>query len=116
MENLITQKCIPCEKGAPALTEKELSALKPQIPEWDIIEVAGINKLRKVFKFKNFKQALAFTNQVGELAEAQFHHPSILLDWGRVEVIWVTHKIRGLHLNDVAMAVQTDGLADGRVR
>jgi 4a-hydroxytetrahydrobiopterin dehydratase len=110
MENLITQKCVPCEKGAPALTESELSALKSQIPEWDIVDTDGVKKLRRAFKFKNFKQALAFTNQVGELAEAQFHHPTILLDWGRVEVIWVTHAINGLHLNDVTMAFQTDKL------
>ncbi|MBA3011370.1 MAG: 4a-hydroxytetrahydrobiopterin dehydratase [Proteobacteria bacterium] len=111
MKNLITQKCIPCEKGAPALTDAELAELKPQIPGWEIIEANGIKKLRKAFKFKNFEQALVFTNKVGELSEAQFHHPTIILDWGRVEVIWVTHKIRGLHLNDVAMAVQTDSLA-----
>ena len=112
MKNLITQKCIPCEKGAPALTDAELAELKPQIPGWEIIEANGIKKLRKAFKFKNFEQALVFTNKVGGLSEAQFHHPTIILDWGRVEVIWVTHKIRGLHLNDVTMAVQTDSLAD----
>jgi len=108
--NLITQKCVPCEKGAPALTDDQLAALKPQIPDWNIIEIDGIKKLQKVYKFEDFKQALAFTNKVGELAEAQDHHPTITLDWGRVKVSWVTHKIHGLHLNDVTMAVQTDKL------
>jgi len=109
-DNLITQKCVPCEKGAPALTDNQLATLKSRIPDWNIIELNGIKKLQKVYKFKDFKQALAFTNQVGEISEAQYHHPTITLDWGRVEVIWVTHKIHGLHLNDVTMAVQTDNL------
>ena len=109
-DNLITQKCVPCEKGAPTLTDNQLTTLKSQIPDWDIIEQDGIKKLQKIYKFKDFKQALAFTNQVGELSEAQYHHPTITLDWGRVEVIWVTHKIHGLHLNDVTMAIQTDKL------
>ncbi len=110
MKELRTQKCIPCEKGAPTLSPEELDALRPQIPEWDVIETNGTRKLRKVFKFKNFATALTFVNQVGELAEAEFHHPTIVLDWGRVEVIWTTHKIKGLHENDVIMAARTDAL------
>ncbi len=110
MKELITQKCIPCEKGAPLLTPEKLNALHPQIPEWDIIEANGTKRLRKVFRFKNFAAALAFVNQVGELAEAEFHHPTIVLDWGRAEVIWTTHKIKGLHENDVIMAARTDAL------
>ena len=110
MKELITGKCVPCEKGAPRLTQKQLEDLKPQIPDWEIIETKGIKKLRKIFRFKNFASALAFVNQIGDLAEAEFHHPTIILDWGRVEVIWVTHKIKGLHGNDVIMAARTDAL------
>lgn len=110
MKELIISKCIPCAEGAPLLTQEQLEDLKPQIPDWKVIEAKGVNKLRKVFKFKNFISALAFVNQIGDLAEAQFHHPTITLDWGRVEVIWVTHKIKGLHENDVIMAARTDAL------
>jgi len=110
---LTEQKCVPCEKGAPLLTKEKLEALKPQIPDWKITKADGIPKLSKAFKFKNFKQALDFTNAVGALAEAHFHHPTIVLDWGRVQVLWTTHKIKGLHENDVIMAARTDEIFNG---
>jgi 4a-hydroxytetrahydrobiopterin dehydratase len=78
-----------------------------------LIERDGIPRLERVFKFKNFAQALAFTNQVGALAEAEDHHPAILTEWGKVTVSWWTHKIKGLHQNDFIMAARTDGLYMG---
>ncbi|WP_022663836.1 4a-hydroxytetrahydrobiopterin dehydratase [Desulfospira joergensenii] len=110
MNNLITHKCVPCEKGSPVATKDEIEAYKPQVPDWDIVDIGGSQALKRVFRFKNFKKALAFVNQVGELAEAEYHHPSLVLDWGRVEVVWTTHKIKGLHKNDFSMAVKTDAL------
>ena len=110
MKELLTQKCIPCERGTPLISPERLKAMKPDIPDWEIRTTDGIQKLHKVFKFRNFKDALTFVNQVGELAEDQFHHPTIVLDWGRVEVIWTTHKINGIHENDVIMAARTDAL------
>jgi 4a-hydroxytetrahydrobiopterin dehydratase len=62
------------------------------------------------FRFKNFAQALAFTNQVGKIAEEQGHHPNILTEWGQVTVEWWTHVIQGLHQNDFIMAAKTDQL------
>lgn len=110
METLITHKCVPCETGGPVATPDEIESYKPEVPEWDIVDANGSQALRRVFRFKNFKQALAFVNQVGELAEAEYHHPTLILDWGRVEVLWTTHKIKGLHKNDFAMAAKTDAL------
>jgi len=110
MEYLTKHKCVPCEKGGPVATADEIDAYKPQVPEWDIVDIKGSRTLRRVFRFKNFKQALAFVNQVGELAEAEYHHPTLILDWGRVEVLWTTHKIKGLHKNDFSMAAKTDAL------
>lgn len=110
MDSLIKHKCVPCEKGGPAATTDEIESYKPQVPDWDIVEVEGTQALKRVFRFKNFKDALTFVNQVGELAEAEYHHPTLVLDWGRVEVLWTTHKIKGLHKNDFAMAVKTDVL------
>lgn len=110
MDNLITYKCIPCEKGGPVATKDEIEAYLPEVSEWDIVDVNGCQTLRRVFRFKNFKTALAFANQVGELAEAEYHHPTLVLEWGRVEVLWTTHKIKGLHKNDFSMAVKTDAL------
>jgi len=82
----------------------------PQVPDWQIVEREGVQRLERVFKFKNFSQALAFTNRVGELAEAEGHHPALLTEWGKVTVTWWTHKIRGLHRNDFIMAAKTDKL------
>jgi len=61
-----------------------------------------------VFSFKNFVEALAFTNSVGALAEEQGHHPDLLTEWGRVTVTWWSHKIKGLHRNDFIVAARTD--------
>ncbi len=110
MSMLAEQKCTACRKDSPQVTEAELAELRPQIPEWTLLERDGIRRLERVFKFANFAEALAFTNQVGALAEAEGHHPAILTEWGRVTVQWWTHKIRGLHRNDLIMAARTDAL------
>jgi 4a-hydroxytetrahydrobiopterin dehydratase len=91
--------------------DEEIAELKPQIPDWQIIERDGIRQLERVFRLKDFAQALEFTNKVGALAEAEGHHPAVLTQWGSVTVTWWTHKIRGLHRNDFIMAAKTDRLA-----
>lgn len=108
MQTLSQQKCVACSKDAPKVTDQEIAELHPQIPEWQLIERDGIPRLERVFKFKNFAEALAFTNRVGELAEQEGHHPALLTEWGRVTVTWWTHKIKGLHRNDFIMAAKTD--------
>jgi len=110
MESLKELKCIPCRGGEPALTELEIKLYKPQVPDWQVIVVEGVSRLRRVYRFKNFLQALDFTNQVGKLAEAEDHHPALLTEWGRVTVDWWTHKINGLHRNDFIMAAKSDSL------
>ncbi|NLF01719.1 MAG: 4a-hydroxytetrahydrobiopterin dehydratase [Anaerolineales bacterium] len=112
MDSLRTMKCIPCSGAEPPLTEAESTRLLEQTPGWEIVERGdGIQRLERVFKFRNFAQALDFTNRVGALAEAEGHHPAILTQWGRVTVTWWTHKIKGLHQNDFVMAIKTDALA-----
>ena len=76
----------------------------------DQVEEDGIEKLQRHFPFRNFVQALAFSNRVGELAEQEGHHPAILTEYGKVTVTWWTHKIRGLHRNDFICAAKTDAL------
>ncbi len=110
MDALTQLKCVPCRGGEPTVTDAEIAELHPQVPAWEIAERDGIKRLDRVFKFKNFAQALAFTNKVGELAEAEGHHPALLTQWGRVAVNWWTHKIKGLHHNDFIMAAKTDQL------
>lgn len=113
MSDLREMKCVPCRGDSPQVTEGELAEFMPQVPEWKVIEVEGIKRLRRVFKFKNFVKALAFTNQVGELAEELNHHPALLTEWGKVTVTWWTHAIKGLHQNDFVAAAKTDDLLIG---
>ncbi len=110
MEKLVHMRCTACRAGEPTVSEEEIVALQPQVPEWQVVEREGIKRLERVFRFKNFAEALAFTQRVGALAEAEGHHPALLTEWGRVTVTWWTHKIRGLHRNDFIMAAKTDEL------
>ncbi|MDE0075752.1 MAG: 4a-hydroxytetrahydrobiopterin dehydratase [Gammaproteobacteria bacterium] len=113
MTELTRQTCEPCRAGAPPASEAEVSAWRPQIPDWEIVERDGIPRLERVFSFPDFVQALSFTNRVGALAEEQGHHPALLTEWGRVTVSWWTHKIRNLHVNDFVMAARTDAAFGG---
>ena len=110
MEELTEQKCVACRVGAPSVTPDEITQLHPKIPDWQIITEDGIPKLDRVFKFKNFKDAIAFTDAVGAAAEEEGHHPRITTEWGKVAVTWWTHKIRNLHKNDFIMAAKTDAI------
>jgi 4a-hydroxytetrahydrobiopterin dehydratase len=110
MGELRGMTCEACQRGAPVATPEEREEFLPQIPEWAIVEREGVERLERVFRFPDFAAALAFTNRVGEIAEAEGHHPALLTEWGRVTVTWWTHKIRGLHRNDFVMAAKTDAL------
>ncbi len=111
MIDLPQMRCEACQVGSPQVSEQEVAEFMPQLPGWDIIEIDGIKQLQAVFTFANFKQALAFTNKVGELAEQHNHHPAITTEWGKVTVRWWSHKIKGLHTNDFVMAAKTDFIA-----
>ena len=108
MTSLAERRCVPCRGNIPSLTKTEISELLPQVPGWQILEVDGIPRLERVFKFKNFSEALAFTNKIGTLAEEEDHHPLIVTEWGSVTIQWWTHVIKGLHQNDFVMAAKTD--------
>jgi 4a-hydroxytetrahydrobiopterin dehydratase len=110
MSELAQEKCIACKPGIPAMNTDEIKALLPEIPEWQQVSVDGVPRLRRKFTFKNFIQALEFTNAVGEIAEEEDHHPLITLTWGEVTIEWWTHIIKGLHRNDFIMAAKTDVL------
>lgn len=114
MEQLAQMKCTACRKGEPTVTEEELAIYRPQVPDWNIVKVDGIDHLERTFIFPNFLEALDFTNLVGALAEQEGHHPALLTEWGKVTVSWWTHKIRGLHGNDFIMAARTDELYEGK--
>ena len=110
MADLSQMKCVVCRKGEPTLTESQIYQFMPQVPEWRVKEVDGEKRLERVFKFKDFAQALDFTDKVGAIAEEEDHHPLIVTEYGRVTVAWWTHSIGGLHQNDFVMAAKTDQL------
>jgi 4a-hydroxytetrahydrobiopterin dehydratase len=110
MNNLAEGVCEACKADAPRVSEAEAEVLLQQLPDWEIEDLDGIAILEREYDFKNFAAALAFTNRVGELAEAANHHPVLVTEWGKVTVEWWTHKINGLHKNDFVMAAKTERL------
>ena len=111
MTSLIGERCVACRPDSPIVTEAEKAQLLPRIPDWKVVMRDGIPQLVRQYRFRNFVDALAFTNRVGEIAEAEGHHPAILTEWGRVTVTWWTHAIKNLHRNDFIMAAKTDQIA-----
>ncbi|MGB0836384.1 MAG: 4a-hydroxytetrahydrobiopterin dehydratase [Psychrobium sp.] len=107
---LSESNCEACRADAPKVSDEELAQLIKMIPDWTPIVVDDIMQLERVYKFKNFKDALAFTNKLGAISEDEGHHPGILTEWGKVTVTWWSHSIKGLHKNDFIMAAKTDEL------
>ena len=111
MSELTKESCVACRADAPRVTAEETQKLLGDVPEWTLEKDGEVPFLRRVYTFKNFVQALEFSNRVGELAERENHHPRLTTEWGRVTVDWWTHKIKGLHRNDFIAAAKTDALA-----
>ena len=105
--SLAERHCIPCNVGIPPLKGAELKSFSAQLPGWKVIKR---HHLEKTFLFKDFKEALAFTNKVGALAEKAGHHPDILLSWGKVIITLWTHKINGLAEADFVFAAKVNTL------
>lgn len=107
--NLIQQKCVPCEGGLEPLKPEEFAEYLVQVADWTVVKEI---MLEREFRFANFREALAFVDKVGILAEAEGHHPDILLHgWNKVKFSLMTHAIGGLSVNDFVMAVKIDELA-----
>ena len=107
MSDLASKTCVPCRGGVPSLAGKELQDLEKQVPQWKVVDGHHISR---EFKFPDFRQALAFVNKVGEIAEAQGHHPDIFLTWGKAGITTWTHKIDGLTESDFILAAKIDKL------
>ena len=106
MSDLASKECVPCKGGVPPLQGEELTRLQNELGgDWQVI---GGHHLEKDYQFLNFREALDFTNSVGELAEAQGHHPDIYLAWGKVKITIWTHKIDGLTESDFVFAAKSD--------
>ena len=111
MMNLTQKVCVACEGGVPPLQGQELHHYLEEVEDWTLGRTdEGMQMIKKKFEFKNFKEALAFVNKVGEIAEAEGHHPDIHLAWGRVKIILWTHKIDGLTESDFILAAKIETL------
>jgi 4a-hydroxytetrahydrobiopterin dehydratase len=106
-EDLASQTCVPCRGGVPPMKGSELAQIQKLVPQWKVVNEHHITR---AFTFPDFKEALAFVNRVGEVAEKQGHHPDIMLAWGKVEITMWTHKIDGLTQSDFIMAAKIDQL------
>jgi 4a-hydroxytetrahydrobiopterin dehydratase len=105
MESLSSKSCVPCQGGVPRLEGKEIAALLGQLNGWRVVDE---HHLHKAYKFTNFADALAFVNRVGEIAEAEGHHPDISFGWGYARLEIYTHAIGGLSESDFILAAKID--------
>ncbi|MCL4561336.1 MAG: 4a-hydroxytetrahydrobiopterin dehydratase [Chloroflexi bacterium] len=108
MSQLVEMKCTPVSKSDSPLDDAQINRYQAEVPAWNLIQVEGEQRLQRQYQFKNFAEALSYANLVGRLAEAENHHPALLVEWGKVTVTWWTHAIHGLHLNDFIMAARSD--------
>ena len=109
MNDLSSQSCEACQIDALKVPQDQIQILLSEINGWFLIE-EPINKIQKIFSFKSYKDSVDFSNKVASLADDEDHHPQIVLEWGKVTVIWWSHKIKGLHKNDFICAAKTDKL------
>lgn len=108
MTTLAEKECVPCKGEVPPLKGTELRRMTRELGGgWQVMDE---QHLEKEFKFKDFREALDFTNRVGDLAESQGHHPDIYLAWGKVKLVLWTHKINGLTESDFILAAKADKL------
>ncbi|PIP80078.1 MAG: 4a-hydroxytetrahydrobiopterin dehydratase [Gammaproteobacteria bacterium CG22_combo_CG10-13_8_21_14_all_40_8] len=110
MSQLNQKSCEACHVAAETVKIEEMEALLQQIPEWIVQKQNGIAQLERQYHFKKYKTAVEFANSVANLAETENHHPALLIEWGKVQVSWWTHAIKGLHQNDFICAAKTDNL------
>jgi 4a-hydroxytetrahydrobiopterin dehydratase len=104
--HLSDKKCVACEGGIPPLTQDEIAKYQPEVPEWSVS--ADSLSISRQFTFKNFKEALAFADKIGVIAEEEGHHPELAVAWGKVGVHLTTHAIGGLSDNDFILAAKID--------
>ena len=110
MSDLALNTCEACRIDAPIISDNEASMLIKEIEGWNLIN-DGIKKLKKEFSFSNYSDSVDFSNKVADMAEQEDHHPQIILEWGKVTVIWWSHKIKGLHKNDFICAAKTNNIS-----
>ncbi len=111
-ENLSTKKCKACEGGTSALSGDESNRYLSQVMGWELVDG---KKIKKEYKFKDFKQSLDFVNKIGAIAEKEGHHPAITIIYNKVRIASSTHAIGGLSENDFIIAAKIDRLYNGEI-
>jgi 4a-hydroxytetrahydrobiopterin dehydratase len=104
--DLASKKCVPCEGGVVPFTKAQVQPYLSVVPGWELGEDG--KSIHREYRFPDFKQALAFVNKVGAIAEDEGHHPDIMLGWGKVALALTTHAIKGLSENDFILAYKID--------
>jgi 4a-hydroxytetrahydrobiopterin dehydratase len=107
---LTAKKCTPCQGGIPPLTLQEAEKYRGSVPDWELLENA--TKVKRTFRCRDFMEAMALAQAIGELCEEEGHHPDITFGWGYCKVVFQTHKINGLHENDFIMAAKVNRLTE----
>lgn len=111
MTNYLTKKnCVPCESGDPPLPDEKEDELKTQVQDWLLLR-DGTHRLRRQFRFKNFKEAMNFVNKVAQIADSEGHHPDIYIFYNKVQLDLFTHAVGGLSENDFILASKIDEMA-----
>lgn len=110
MNDLVNKHCVPCEGGTPRLPDAKEDKLIQQIPHWQLLR-DGTHRIRRMFTFKNFKEAMSFVNKIADLAESEGHHPDIKIIYSKVSLDLFTHAVLGLSENDFIMAEKINKLA-----
>ena len=111
MADLASERCVACRPGSPAVDDADLPQLLAQLDGWRVVASEGVRTLRKRYPFPGMADGLAFAAALGKAADAEDHHPRIVVEYRWVEVSWSTHAIANLHRNDFIMAAKTDALA-----
>ena len=111
MADLASERCVACRPGSPAVGDVESAQLLTRLEGWEVAEDEGVRALRKRYSFRSMADGLAFAAALGKAADAEDHHPRIVIEYRWVEVSWTTHAIANLHRNDFVMAAKTDALA-----
>ena len=109
MSDLHNKKCVPCRGGIPAFDISEIHKYLKKVDGWDVKKSENDSYfIEKNFKFRNFSESQKFINEVGNIAEAEGHHPDIIFGWGYAKIKIFTHKIKGLVESDFILAAKID--------
>ena len=104
-DQIVCEACLP---DAQKVSNEVLDVFLSENRTWQLLNDDDTQKLGKSYKFQNFIQAQEFTSSIGDMAEKEGHHPTIILEYGMVTVSWWSHKIKGLHNNDLLLSLKTD--------